>query len=443
MQASDLYSILPPGFRYRELWLPELINNHATLPSLVSRGHRLTNTGARKGTTCDGLYFPSYAAADQVSLGVIHNAQAKFWVSFRWKPMGVISGATTGGYFWGKYLNGTNYIFLCMRNTDGKLAFIKMTGGATTTDLRISPPPWSPNQWYHIIVSVSDVEGTKFIVTGVDSKAEVTDLSALPNGGAMYINDYDGSSDPVAGTITDVFMGTDDLTSAERTDLSKGIPPADAVHAYLCDEGRGATLNDRSGGNNGTLAGATTWAWGRVKQPVLSFDGINDYGASFALADISGSFTMAWAGKVKSSYSSLSVVGTSLYQFYISASNRVALVYLATINELAFSIVVGGVEANIGYAPSLAIDDYLILIATFTPDTITLYAQGYLVDSGVGLGALPSGGAEVHVGMIAGPVYPDVSRPLFISQIEGVFTARQALAYTKSLVKRYDLPIAV
>lgn len=439
---------------YRELWLPPSVNGNAILPSSIEGGYPLTLTGARKGTSTDGVR--SYGTVnDHISCGALYNASAKLWVSLRFR---IDNGWTPGSgiqYLWGKRFDGNNRTVLCFDTADAKLYWAKYTIGVS--DFRIAAQngggditTWVKGQWYHVLASISSVNGVRFIVNAGPVVTDA-DVSAVTNGGDVVISnqrsDGAGGVEAFKGTIADVFMGNDDLSQAapdEETDLYNGIPPSDAVNAYLLDEGRGlgAVVIDRgTGGNNGTIASNPAWAYGQVEQPVLSLDGINDRGVSSAGVDISGDITLVWAGKMKSTYDALAAYHY-LAQLRVDGNNQVALWHTGA-TSLRFFATGGGVGNSIYHPQAFTIDEYSILICTLTlSGVMKFFVNGSLTGTETGVGVI-AGAAIAHIGVDVTPLYYDVSKPLMVALIDGAFTQKQARTYSRYLKNVFNLPITV
>lgn len=441
----------PFPVRYRELWLPRGINENASLPSSRYDGHPLALTGARKGTTCEGVHFTG-AATSNINCGAIHNAAAKLWVSFRFKLDQPFSSAVaTDQYIWGKWLDGDNYITLYLDSTDGRLYF-KLR---TLTVTRFSIPAldaggqissWEAGRWYHALCSISDVNGARFLLDNYPNTD--ADLNAAPNGGELIFGDLDdpGAGLGFEGIEVDIFIGTDDLTANEELSLSNGIPPwapADVVNEYPLDEGRGTIAYDRgTGGNNGTLDTAATWAWGECRQPVISFDGQNDLAQSSVGVDISGAVTMVWAGKLKARYGSV-ITDHEIFEYFLDNTNYYALMFNPLINDFRFLCVVGGTNPYAdthGFAPE--IDDYCIFIATVTNGgAVSLFTNGVLDEVDTGLAPIAAGGVTAYIGAEDTPAYYDVSKPLMVALIEGAFSQAQVLEYSRFLDKVFNMGV--
>jgi hypothetical protein len=308
---------------------------------------------------------------------------------------------------------------------------------------------WNAGQWYHVLLSISDTNAVRFII---DNGTPVTDadVSAAPNGGDVIIGDIDdpGGGNGFKGVVSDVFVGTDDLTANEELSLYNGIPPwapADAVNAYPLDEGRGVTAYDRgTGGNNGTLDTSATWAWGRVKQPVISLDGINDHAQSSAGADVSGAITAVWAGKLKARYGSV-ITDHTLLEFFIDNTNWYGLFFNPLTHDFRWQCNAVGTSVicdTHGFTPE--IDDYVIFIGIATAGGVTkLFTNSVLDDVATGLPPIAAGGITAFIGAEDTPAYWDVSKPLLAGLIEGAFTNQQVLAYSRFLNKIFNLGLAI
>lgn len=447
---SDLYSILPVGTKWRELWLPELINNHATLPSAIAGGHPLTLTGARKGTTADGVYF--FRNNSVINAGAIHNASAKLWLSLRFR---ISTGHVAGDphrYLFSKRIGAADYLNLWLDGGDGRLYWRLEAGGIPQFNIPAWDgggviSTWEPGRWYHVLASLGQQtiggaasDGARLIIDGGTVRTDAN-MSACPNGGSFLFGQLivGGGVGP-GGTISDIFVGTDDLTATEEIDLYKGIPPADVVNEWLLDEGRGLVAIDRgSGGNNGTLDTSCTWAFGQVQQPVLSLDGINDHGQSSVGVDISGDLTVVWVGKMKSTYDGL-LASHDFIDLHIAATGDYLTLYYASADFIRF--ICGVVDVQYVYRPT--IDEYGIFLGTVNgvSGVMTLFHNGILVGSNTDT---PSrvGAAIAYIGKYHAPGHYDVSKPLLIGLISGAFTEKQALTFSKLLRDLFNLPIVI
>ena len=442
---------LPSGapfpITYRELWLPPGINENASLPTSIDGGHGLTLTGARKSTTADGVHGTG-ANTSNINAGAnaVDNAAAKYWVSLRFRPDVDWASGDGDQYIWGKYVDATHYIRCRLDSATGNLIFEKNEGGATFSMAIASPAGdgiWHARVWYHVLCSISNTAAARFKVDDADLQTDA-DVVAMPNGGDLCFLDFD---DPGAGTgfigvEVDIFCGTDNLTGAEETDLYNGVPPTDTIHEYLLDEGRGVTATDRgSGADDGTLDTSCTWAFGQVQQPIISFDAINDRAVSSAGIDITGASTIVWVGKVKNTYNG-NGHHAYLIKIRVDGNNDLYFQYHAT-NLLNFTAFGAGAFDTVWLGYGFALDEYVILIGTLTAGgVISIYANGVFGGRDTGVGA-PAGVTTATIGAIQGGGNYDNSKPLFIALIDGAFTQKQALAYSRYLKNVFNLPITI
>ena len=299
---------------------------------------------------------------------------------------------------------------------------------------------------------MSDVAGARLII---DNGAPSTnaDITALFNGGDFVIGSlFDGSAEGAIGVIADVFSEEGvDLTATQEEDLYRGIPPVTVDNEWLLDEGRGPTAYDRGAdGNNGALDAAGLaavpptlgWAWGRVKQPVISFGGINGHGQSSAGVDVSGAVTIVWVGKLKAIYDGVS--DDHYFVEFFDGATDLYTIYLNFITgDVRFLCVAAGTNtvADLNGFP-IVIDDYAIFIGTVTAGGVAkLFANGILHETDTGLAPIAAGGITTYIGAEDTPAYWDVSKPLLVGLIDGAFTDKEVLAYSRWLDRVFNLGV--
>lgn len=432
---------------YREIWLPKAVNGNATLQRSRHNGHDLALTGARKGSTVGGVHFDGTATSNMVvAADAVLNNQAKFWLCVRFKLDQPFSSTSPNDQYLYQKKLGNEYVRLYLESGDGRMYFAQGDGlGGNNFSLAPSNNTWAAHTWYTIIVSLTDTGAgiQRFLVNGVLLDSDTQAARNTPNGGDLIIgNSSDGAANGLEGTVSIVVDGTDDLTTDEETDLFNGIPPADAVNSWPLDEGRGVTAYDRgSGGNDGTLDTSAKWAWGSCKQPVLSLDGINDHGQSSAGVDISGNLTIVWAAKMKSRYEDTG--DHWIFELYVDANNRISLRHTGVYWRPYFigSGVSGGGVSDTTFP---AIDSYMILILTLTLNGVWQYIKnGSLVEAGTGVGAVSGAAATAYIGCPQALGNYDVSKPLMVALIEGTFTQKQALAYSRWLNNILNIGIVI
>lgn len=446
--------LAPFPITYRELWLPPAIADHTILPGSVEGGHQLALTGAQGRTTADGVRgYGDVASNINCGANAVDNAQAKYWVSLRFRPSVDWTLGDGDQYLWGKVNDATHFMQLRLDSASGDLVFHKREGlVGTEFTMAISSPAgdgiWHAGVWYHCLCSISNPAGARMKVNDADLQTNV-DVNPTPAAGDLCFldNDDPGAGTGFIGVEADIFCGDDDLTGAEETRLYRGLPPVgNVVHEYLLDEGRGVTAYDRgSGADNGTLDTSPTWAFGQVQQPVLSLDCINDRAVSSAGVDISGDFTLVWAAKIKAAYApAVFSPGTLLVQMRVDGPNMLQF-YNDTTQGMTFNLSGGGVAGNLYNLFRPSIDDYLIFIGTSTlaGGGIKAFVNGILVGSATGVGAVSGAAAITYLGMDSGVTWFDISKTLLVALIEGAFTQQQARAYSRYLKNVFNLPITI
>lgn len=449
----------PFPLTYRELYLPRGIKDWAgPLPSSRYDGHELTFTGARHGTTADGVHFTGAANSNIViANNAIQNGQEAIHITIRFKlDQPFAAGAASNFYLFRKFNAVSDWIRVYLRAVDGLLVWEQgdgLGGAGIQFTLTSTTASWAAGVWHIITVSLTNTPTQRLIVDGTVEDTDTAAAVATPPGGDMVIgNSAAAGVDGVIGVISWVVIGVGTtaataLTVGEETDLSKGFPPpmAKVQYMFLLDEGRGAVAYDRgSAGGNGTIGAVSTWAWGRVKQPVISLDGLTDFAVSPAGVDISGDLTWAWVAKMKSTYDGLSK-HAYLFKFRINANNDVYLNYHFAGNHLNWTTIAGGVAGQCFYYTKPAIDDYWIIIGTLAVSGVqAFYVNGVLVNLDISAGILPGLPATATVGSIQGGGGGwDVSKPLFLGLMDTAFTNKQALAYSRFLSKIFNLGLAI
>ena len=433
----------PFPVKVRELWLPRAING-VGLPSSRYDGHPLTLTGAKLGSTADGVHFTG-ANDSNINCGAIHNASAKLWISSRFKLDQDFSSASGADLrLSGKFVGGADYIRVYLDAANGALVLASIVGGVWHFLITVATS-WNAGQWYNVIASMSDVAGMRLRIDGGVAVVNPAYVDAVPNGGDFVIGDSDdpGGGSGFEGVIADFVVGTDDLSVAEEADLSKGIPPADAVNFYPLDEGRGVTAYDRgSGGNNGTLDTTASWAFGECKHPVLSLDGINDFGQSSAGVDIGGALTLVWVGKMKSTYNSLAVLPAFL-ELRVNVNNIIHI-YRDVTNVIRFRSLGSGIGNFVDYSTWPAIDDYQVWYLTITEaGVLSVFVNGSLVGSASGVDPRV-GAATAYLGAVGWALVAyDVSKPLMVGLFDTAWSAKQVKAFSKWLNETLSLGVKI
>lgn len=442
---SDLNGLLPEGYSWRELWFPELINNHASLPKSADIGHAVTLTGARKGSTARGVHGISGVVTSNINLGAIHDAENKLWFGFRFKlDQAFAAGAAADQYLFGKYDDATNYLFCWLESTDGKLYMAHREGDGAET-IFSAETSWSANTWYHAIVSCSNTAGQRLIVNGgtpVTAPANTTAIS-LTADLCLLARDDGTSTEGLLGTMADVAIGNGDLTTTEEADLYKGIPPAAATNFYPLDEGRGVTAVDRgSGANNGTLDTSCTWEFGPQKLPALSSDGINDHSDSAAGVDISGAISLALAIKAKSTYNALAA-SHEMFRARVDDNNLIKIHYYQTDDTIRVLATGAGTPGDVDYSTKPTIDDYLVIVATLSAGTLRLYVNGAYIGQATGVGNISGAAAIVNIAATNTPSEYDVSKTLLAGLASGALPGEEARELSRRIDQRLSLGVVI
>ncbi len=437
---------IPFPVTYRELWLPEHIRS-TQMPG-ISGGNALTITGGAKRTTADGVRFDG-TANGFVDLGVIHSSQAKLWISLRFRLDQAFAAGSGDQYLFSKTIDNDDRLDLRLNSSDGTITW--MLRLANVTQFTIASPQtfWSANIWYHVMASISSVNGARL---RIDNGTAVTaaNLSAAPAGGNVYIGkrSFGGAADSLKGTMTDIAIGIDDLTLEEEQDCSRGVFPTDTVHFYTCDEGRGVTLNDRgTGPANGTLGSAASWAFGQVVQPVLSHDGLNDY-ARTTTTRIDNNMTCVYVGKMKRTgvqnmRDASGVLRTAYWRIGSTAFNRV--IFISDTSGAGYNCTIGGTTQSGGAAFGVeAIDNYAIYIATINSTVGKAYKNGYQAGNNITVDAmLPNVGGFTLGNEHTGTSEAAYGKALSAATIEGAMTPKQVRIYSRWLRDMFNLPITI
>jgi len=463
----DLNGILPPGKRWRELYLPELISDEAQagaptytkMPSMIAGGHKMTLTGAQKRTTCDGVHFITGVATSNINCGGIHNADAKLVISFRFKLDQVFNSASpTDMTILGLYDGvGNDYVDIWLENSDGSLRFTHHEAAAELFTLTWAPPEsgtpdyWAADTWYHVIASIGQATVGGAASDGarlrIDNGAAATnvDATAISVVGNFVLGCRDDgvAVGGITGVLADVYVMIDDVTDVEETDLYDGVPPSDAVNVWLLDEGRSVTAFDRgTGGNDGTLDSSCTWKFGTTKLVVLGLDGINDRATSAAGVDISGDFSVIWIAKMKTIYGDSNDHG--MFHLELDATNYSYLAFVNALGYVSWTTVVGGatVHLNTGFSPS--IDDYAIIAAVNdSGGNRSIYQNGVLLTSGAGV-AFAGGGATIDIGrQAAAGTWYDVNKTLLFGLVGGALNAAEVFHLSRILNNQMHLGIGI
>lgn len=436
---------LPNDHTWRDLWLARN-NVGAELRQSVNKEQAgmhdidLTNliAGQERRTTCEGVHFDG-SVNTEIDCGAVNSNVAKFWVSLRFKLDQDFSTASANDlYIFGKRLNVTDYIYISLTASNGKLQWYQRAGGAQSFELFGDTVSWAAGTWYHVLCSLSDTAPSqRMLVNGIVENTDTQAANNVCNGGNMRIGNFRvTNTNGMAGVISDVFIGTDDLTTQEETNLYLGIPPVDAVNAYRLTEGKESTAYDEgSGVDIGTLDATATWAWGGCRQPVIGFAGIDQYGRTPVYQKGNGDLTMVWIGKLKSPYLGLqnSMNYAMFCNIWIDADNRLEIYYDQANDEIRGLLEgVGTTITADGFESPFSYNDYAVMMVTCGVDgAISLFANGELVSYNSGAGAIPGINGRFNLQASSGGANYNVSDVLACGIINGVIDTDEAREITK------------
>ena len=170
------------------------------------------------------LHFDG-SANSNIDLGALHDAVDKLWISMWFKLDSNFSSASSNSFWlFSKRINATNFVYVQLISSSGKLALSHQEGNGGETVLSVETS-WAADTWHHVLGSLSTVAGQRLISNGgtASTGAGATAISLVKK---IIIGDLTGSSGSgFIGEIRDLTIGTDDLTTTEERDLFKGIIP--------------------------------------------------------------------------------------------------------------------------------------------------------------------------------------------------------------------------
>ncbi len=297
MQVKNLWSYNPiPGgcVLYLPLWHPNL--GGLKYKSIDPFEHTCTRTAS-------GVLHFDGSSNSSVDFGAIHDATDKLWISFWFKLDTAFSSASpTTQELFAKYVNGTNYFYCYLDETDGKL-YLDHGEGAGPETISSTETTWAADTWHHIIASMSTAAGQRMIVNGGSAVAEAGNQTAINLVasivfGAAVVD----SAGYFVGEIKEVVMGTDDLNAGEEAALYAGTLPGDETEYWPMDEGSGTgagAIKDQEGTADADGAIDSACTWENVPQHQRAnghyFDGFDDWincGNNSVLNFTSGAFTI-------------------------------------------------------------------------------------------------------------------------------------------------------
>ncbi len=438
----------PFGIRYRELWCPtKNINGITNLSAQKPGGQNLLlSTGWRRATTADGVHFDG-SANSYINCGAIHNSAVKFWFSLRFKHDATFTAGAPGDvYLCSKYVDANNHFFCFLFSGNGKIYLETKLGVGTTIQVSTVATSWSAGTWHTVTGYTSDVNGTRLIVDSVVSTA--VGNNNLPAAGNLVIGNREIiSAVSIVGIISDVFVGTFDLTANQELDLYHGLPPISASvnETYTLDAGYGITAVNRvnPGTADGAIGSACTWAWGSVKRALLS-PNIQNTASVTAALDISGALTIIWAGKIKDTVTGLAR-DAFLYSIYIDATNYIWCRDSAAYQYMDMRYVVAGVPTDPHYNLTAVIDEYRIISQVIVPGTShKIYHNGRLASTQPYTpGVMTGASATIRMNDNIGGGNGGPNKCMFMGIIPFALNDKQMLYYARWLKDQLEIPVSI
>lgn len=447
---------LPPGYKYRELWLPQNIIPDTSLLRSVHAGHNLTLTGAKLSSTVDGLKMQGaelVTITDHADIHITDNLTVVLPAFIL--PVTFAAGAVAD---MGIMNLNNGAVIARLNSTTGALDFIfnDVDGGADET-VSTTKVSWAKDTLWQVgFTFVNNGTGVISVIIYINGVAENTNDQVdgpivVPAGNTILGNDL---TTFITGKLQRQFLvySTTILTATRMLNIYKGEIYATNLKAYLPFDhpGRALSMPDRSTGGNcsGTISGTATasiWDFGTIKQSALDVDGLNDYAQSaLAVIDTSGDLSMVWVGKIRTSYDALTG-SPFLFTLRTAVGQIMTMEYNQPTNEFRFfyRFMPGPVDRIVTYTPKPSIDDYVVIICKLTAaGVISLFGNGVL------MGTTTGGGSALGLGQITVGAHPGLSnyghnKPLLIALISGAFTKKDAIAYARYLKNKFNLPISV
>jgi len=235
---TTLNKILPAGKSWRELWLAQNIEG-THWPSSVPGGQPITLTNAAaKRTTADGVHFIAGVDTSNVKFADPYDAVNDIYASIFFTPDQTFSSASsTDMYLVSKFVDATNYWFIFLRASDGKLVMDHREGNGAETIVS-AETSWAAGTKFHVLGSCNTGEGQRLIIDGGTAVTEVGNTTAISLIADVTIGARDDgtSTEGFEGVIHgQVVMGggadvelTTTADTGEEALSAKGIPPASA-----------------------------------------------------------------------------------------------------------------------------------------------------------------------------------------------------------------------
>jgi len=447
--------LLPPGYSWRELWLPQNIIPNSSLLGSIHGGHPLALTGAQLGSTVNGLEMRGAELITITDHADIHINDSLTVVLPAFILPTIFSAAAGADMGIMNLNNGA--VIARLNSTTGALDFIfNDVDGGVDEIVSTTKVSWAAGTLWQVAFTFKFAPaGTISVRLYINGVAENTNdqcdqVITVPAGNTRIGTD---GVTFFTGKFQRMFLvySTTVLTAAQLLEIYRGIPYPTNLKAYLPLDhpGRALTMLDRSTGGNcsGTISGtalANIWDFGACKQATLDLDGIVDCGISSAGINISGDLSVIWVGKMKSAYHALSNA-KNFYHLRIGANHEIQSVY-GTENLIKFNIinVAGNVYLDTPLYP--AIDDYWIMIGTIDAgSTVNFLINGVLVDSDTQPNLYPGLAATAYIGRdnLGTANRYDVSSLLLLGFVNGALSIPEAKQVSRLINNSLGLGLSI
>lgn len=452
--ATDLHKILPAGYSWRELWLPQNIVG-TSCPSSVSGGHALTLTGARRGSTTDGLEMRGaelITITDHADISITDDLTVVLPAFILRTTFDSGASADMG------LLNLNNgSVIAWLESATGALNVTLKDAGAGPVDVTISTTKvsWAAGTLWEVGFTYNKDASPSFIFY-INGAAENTDSNGtlvltVPVGDTTI--GYDGTT-YLTGKLQRSFKVYDTtvLTAAQMLGIYKGYPYPTNLKAYLPMDcpGRGLTLTDRSTGGNcdGTISGTNTamiWDFGATKLVLASCDGLNDTLSGTGL-DIGGDVSVVLVMRMGCTYVSNGL--PNYLQLCFGRADAADFDYFImqyiSGTGLQYSVVGNSIVKNINFGTTPSIGDYWIIIGTYTvAGAVELLLNGDSLGTESGLGVMSRGAATFNLGSNYVPGNRTLSGFIAAALVEGALSAAEARRLSRFIDQWMGLGIGV
>lgn len=442
--AISLDKTLPSGYYYREAWLMQDIwsPDAATfyIPPSCKGGHRATLTGgAYKATSTNGLIMrgaEKVTITDPAAISINDNLT----VTLPTFVLNTLFSSASGADMGIMTLNNGSVLAWLESDTGAMKFTFKDADGAADYTISSTKVSWAVDTEWQVSFCFDKDAGASSVeifVNGVSDSthADADTVLTIPAGDTVY--GYDGTTF-FTGKFTrgPIIWDTALVSAANLVLVYKGIPFATNLKLqHQLDEGMGLAVDDKvAAALDGLISGTNTadiWDYD-VEQVLLGLDGRTGY-ATAAGVDISGSTSLVWVGKMKSTHAALGA-NVTLAELYVDANDSLRL-FADTSSNLSYYAEGANAPKTLTIAVAHSMNDYLVLIGTVdTNGRAAFYRQGVQVDTDTAVGIRSVAVATAYIGSINGPAGYGVSKPCGVFLIDGALPQAWAKQYTQRLV---------